>query len=171
MQIKAVRINDENFKPYGWVMQKPARASDAANAQLAYWDNSFTLVNLNGNGVFGFLEVTRIPLELTMMDMLPESVRIYLSVDAKPSIQFVALNEKGSLKPDLKTLKAFIMEDGDGVVIEKGVWHWTPFALTEKASFAMGLRNDIMTFNGGKYSVDESKVKYFPMGEPVSVTF
>jgi len=35
----------------------------------------------------------------------------------------------------------------------------------------MGLRNDIMTFNGGKYSVDESKVKYFPMGEPVSVTF
>ncbi len=171
MHIKAERLSDDNFKAYGWVMKKPGRKADVENEQLAYWDNSVTLTNFMGNGVFGFLEVKRIPIELKMLDLLTDSLRIYFSIDAKPSIQFVALNEKGTLKPDMKTLKAFILEDGDGVVIEKGVWHWTPFALTEKAVFAMGLKNDIMTFSKGKYAVDDSKVKYHSLDESVTVVF
>ena len=71
----------------------------------------------------------------------------------------------------MSTLQAFILEEGDGVVIDKGVWHWTPYALTEKASFAMGLKNDIMSAKDGTYTVDETKVKYFTLEEPVGLQF
>lgn len=171
MQIQATRIDDTNFKKYGRVMRKPERKADVENNQLAYWDNSFSLADFAEKGVFGFLEVKRIPVELTMLDLLTDSLRIYLSTDGRPSIQFVALNKKGVFEPEMNTLKAFILENGDGVVIDTGVWHWTPFALTEKAAFAMGLKNDIMSFSGGKYTVDESKVKYFPLKEAVHVVF
>lgn len=160
MNIKAVRLSETNFKEYGWTMRKPERGADAENEQLSYWDNSIVLSNFTGNGVLGFLEVKKVPIELKMLDLLTESIRIYLSLDAKPSVQFVALNEPGTYRPVLETLKAFILEGGEGVAIDKGVWHWTPYALTEKASFAMGLRGDIMSAEGGKYTVDDTKVKY-----------
>jgi ureidoglycolate lyase len=167
--INAKRLDDNNFKNFGWVMRKPDRGVDAENEQLAYWDNCVDLSNFTGNGLLGFLEVKRIPIELKMMDLLTESLRIYLSIDGKPSIQFVALNDPLTNQPVQDTIQAFILEEGDGVVIEKGIWHWTPFALTEKALFAMGLRNDIMVASKGAYTVDASKVKYFALDEPYGV--
>jgi ureidoglycolate lyase len=167
--IKAVKLSDDNFNEYGMVMRKPDRAADVENEQLSYWDNMIDFSNFTGNGVFGFLEVKKIPIELTMMDLLTESLRVYLSVDGKPSIQFVALHDASANAPDLSTLRAFMLENGDGVAIEKGVWHWTPFALTETAAFAMCLRNDIMSAEGGTYTVDETKVKYFALPEPVRI--
>jgi len=169
--IKAIRLNDENFKDYGWTMRKPGRKADVENDQLIYWDHCADLPNFTGNGLLGFLEVKRIPIELTMMDLLTESIRIYLSVDGKPSVQFVALNDPQTNAPDLSTLQAFVLENGDGVVIKEGVWHWTPFALSERACFAMGLRNDIMAAKDGTYTVDETKVKYFTLEEPVGISF
>ena len=167
--LKTERLDNDNFKNYGWTMRKPDRDFDVANEQLAYWDNCVDLSNFTGDGLLGFLEVKRIPIEMTMMDLLTESVRIYLSIDRNPSIQFVALNDPGTNQPDMDTLKAFLLEDGDGVVINKGIWHWTPFALTEKAFFAMGLKNDIMTMKNGSYTVDDSKVKYFTLKESIGV--
>jgi ureidoglycolate lyase len=169
--IKAVRLRDDNFTKYGMVMRRPSRAADVGNEQLSYWDNMIDFSNFTGNGVFGFLEVKRIPIELTMMDMLTESLRVYLSVDGNPSIQFVALHNAAANAPDLSTLRAFVLENGDGVAIEKGIWHWTPFTLSETAAFAMCIRNDIMSAKGGSYTVDESKVKYFTLEEPVQVCF
>ena len=169
--LQAVKLTDDNFNRYGMVMRKPSRAVDVENDQLSYWDNMMDFSNFTGNGVFGFLEVKRIPIELTMMDLLTESLRVYLSIDGNPSIQFVALHDESSNGPDLSTLQAFILEKGEGVAISKGVWHWTPFALTETAAFAMCLRNDIMSAKGGTYTVDESKVKYFTLEEPVQIRF
>jgi len=167
--MKTESLDDNNFKEYGWVMRRPDRKYDVANEQLSYWDNCVDLSNFTGNGLLGFLEVKRIPIEMTMMDLLAESVRIYLSIDRNPSIQFVALNDQETNQPDLNTLKAFLLEDGDGVVINKGIWHWTPFSLTEKALFAMGLKNDIMKMENGTYTVDDSKVKYFTLKESIGV--
>jgi|GEM_PF-1820355 len=169
--VKAQRLDDTNFENYGWAIRKPDRDADVENEQLRYWDNCADLSNFTGNGLLGFLEVKRIPVEMKMMDMLTESLRIYLSIDGKPSVQFVALNDPAANQPDMSTLQAFILEEGDGVVIDKGVWHWTPYALTEKASFAMGLKNDIMSAKGGTYTVDETKVKYFTLEEPVGLQF
>jgi len=168
-EIRAKKLDDTNFKKYGMVMRKPSRDVDVENEQLAYWDNMIDFSNFTGNGVFGFLEVKRIPIELKMMDVLTESSRVYLSVDGKPSVQFVALHDAAANQPDLSTLQAFILEGGDGVAIDKGVWHWTPFALTETAAFAMCIRNDIMSASGGTYTVDESKVKYFTVKDPVKL--
>ncbi len=165
-----VKLNDSNFNEYGWAVRKPERALDVENDQLAYWDNMADLSNFNGNGLLGFLEVKRIPIKMEMMDLLTESLRLYLSVDAKPSIQFVALNKPGALEPDLDTLKAFYIENGDGVIIRENVWHWTPYALTETAGFVMGLKNDIMKSEGGAYSVDDTKVKYFTLPESVGIS-
>jgi ureidoglycolate hydrolase len=168
--LKAKRLNDTNFKKYGWALRKPDRKVDIENDQLAYWDKSIDLSNFAGNGLLGFLEVKRIPIELKKMNMLPESIRVYISIDAKPSVQFVALNNLKTNKPDMDTIQAFILEEGDSVAIEAGVWHWTPFALTEKVKFAMGLRNDILLENKGSYTVDESKVKYSDLDEPIGLT-
>ena len=167
--LKAIKLTEKNFADYGSVLIRPERGADAENDQLAYWDNMAVLSNFTGNGVLGYLEVKRVPVKMEMMDLLTESLRLYLSADAMPSIQFVALNKEGALEPDPDTLKAFIIENGEGVVINENVWHWTPFALTEKAGFYMGLKNDIMKAEDGVYTVDDTKVKYFTMPEAVGV--
>ncbi|HAK45100.1 MAG TPA: hypothetical protein DCO79_04160 [Spirochaeta sp.] len=169
MLIKPQRLDDSNFNDYGWAVRKPGRSVDVENDQLAYWDNMADLSNFTGNGLIGFLEVKKVSIKMEMMDILPESLRVYLSVDGKPSIQFVALNDPATSEPDLASLKAFLLEDGDGVVIRENVWHWTPYALTEKACFAMALRKDIMDFSSGECVIDAEKVKYFNLPEAVGV--
>ena len=55
--IKAKKLNDSNFKNFGWAIRKPDRVADVENEQLAYWDKCAELSNFTGNGLLGFLEV------------------------------------------------------------------------------------------------------------------
>jgi ureidoglycolate hydrolase len=44
--------------------------------------------------------------------------------------------------PRLEDVRAFVLDGTVGINLKLGTWHWTPFPLTEGASFAILVRRD-----------------------------
>lgn len=168
--IRPKKLTDDNFKPYGWVLKKPDKEVDIESPQLRYWHNTVDLSNLGDLGMMGFMQVKRIPIILENLDVLFNSIEMYISLDGKPSIIFVAPSKADNPKePDLPALEAFYMEGGESVIVDQGIWHWTPFPLTEDADFALGLKNNVILQDGNEFSVDDNEILYFALPEPVGV--
>ncbi len=169
-KLKPKKLTDDNFKPYGWVLKKPDREVDIEGPQLRYWHHTVDLSNLNGMGMMGFMQVKRIPIILDTLDVLFNSIEMYISLDAKPSIVFVAPGKSDSPKePDFTAIEAFYMEGGESVIVDQGIWHWTPFPLTETADFALGLKNNVILQDGNEFSVNDDEILYFTLPEPVGI--
>ena len=139
-------------------------APDIANDQIDYWDDIAEISSLNGMGSLGLLRVKKTPVELKKMVKLFDSTEAYITLDGNPSIEFVALDKDG--KPDEATLKAFMLQGGQGVVVAKNVWHCTPFALADKTDFALILKNNIIVKQGdGTFGLDFENIVYEDLSE------
>lgn len=169
-RMKPEKLTDTNFKDFGWVMKRPERDFDFETHWLKYWHNTVDLSNLEGMGLMGFMEMKRVPIVCEKLLMLHNSIEMYISLDGKPSIVFAAPGKADNPRqPDISKLRAFILEDGAGVVVDKGIWHWSPFPLTEKADFALGLKNNIILQMGSEFSANLEEIVYFDLEEPMGI--
>lgn len=162
-------LSDDNFECFGAVMRKPDRPRDIETHWLRYWHDQVDLSNLKSLGTLGFMQMKRVPVVCEKLLILHKSIEMYLSLDGKPSVCFVAPGKPGRSEPDLERIEAFYLEGGAGVVVREGIWHWSPFPLTETADFALGLRNTVILRQGDGFTVDEKEILYFDLPEPVTI--
>ena len=169
-QVKPQKLTDSNFSSFGWVMRKPDKEMDFETHWLRYWHNTVDLSNLDGLGMMGFMQVKRVPILCERLLVLFHSLEMYLTLDGKPSIIFVAPgNPDAPGEPDLEALEAFYLEGGASVIVDQGIWHWSPFPLTEAADFALGLKNNVILQDGAEFSIDDNEILYFDLPEPIGV--
>lgn len=167
--IIAEKLSHKAFEPYGRAIMKGEGAPDIQNDQIDYWDDMADISSLAGQGSIGFMRVKRMPIVLGMLQMLHESAELYLTLDGNPSVVFVALSDADE-KPDLSTLKAFKMDGGQGVVVDKKVWHCTPFTLADKTDFALLLKNNVIIKNeDGSFGVDLDTIVYAELEEQFAI--
>lgn len=168
--IQARKLCVDAFKPYGWALMKPDRPVDIESPTLRYWHDMVDLSNLGVRGTMGFMQMKRVPISCTTLQSLPNSIEMYLSLDGKPSVFFVAPGLKaGGPAPDEARIEAFILEGGASVIVEKGIWHVAPFPLTETADFALGLHNTVILRKGDGFTVDEKEISYKTLAEAVTI--
>lgn len=168
-KLKLIKLSHESFKPYGWAIMQGKEKPDLVKDQIDYWDNVADISNLNGLGTIGFMRSKKIPIELDLLYMMHDSIRMYITLDGNASVEFVALTGDDG-KPDLSTLKAFLLEGGQSVIIDKKVWHCTPFTLEEKTDFAMGLKNNVMFKDkNGNLDVNLNTIVYYELEEKYTI--
>lgn len=163
------KINPSNFQPFGSLLMQPEREQDIETHWLQYWHNMVDMSSLGGKGLLGFMRVKRVPILCEKLLMLFNSIEMYVSLDGKPSIIFVAPGKDGVNEPDLTRLQAFMLEGGASVAVERGIWHWSPFPLTETADFALGLKNNVILQDKNGFSVNDEEIQYFDLIEPVGI--
>ena len=168
--IQPRKLGVESFKPYGWALMKPDRPIDIESPALRYWHDMVDLSNLGRLGTMGFMQMKRVPIACTTLQVMPNSIEMYLSLDGKPSVFFVAPGlGTAAAAPDEARIEAFILEGGASVVVQKGIWHVAPFPLTETADFALGLHNTVILRKGDGFTVDEKEISYATLAETVTI--
>lgn len=168
--VQPKKLSIEGFKAYGWALLKPDRPIDIETPTLRYWHDIVDLSNLGRLGMMGFMQMKRVPIACTTLQVLPNSIELYLSLDGKPSVFFVAPGVTGNAAPDEARIEAFILEGGAGVVVQKGIWHVAPFPLTETADFALGLHNTVILRKGNGFTVDEKEISYATLAETATIS-
>jgi ureidoglycolate lyase len=164
-KLELQKLTKKAFAPYGDVIMPGENTPDIQNDQIDYWDGIADITTLDGMGSLGLLRVKKTPVELKNMVKLFDSTESYITLDGNPSIEFVALCDKDG-KPDETSLKAFLLEGGQGVVIGKQVWHATPFALSEKTDFALILKNNIIEKQeDGSFGLNFENIVYEDLSE------
>jgi ureidoglycolate hydrolase len=161
----------DNFAKFGWLLKYPEdEKPDITVPDLDYWKKPMDLSGFKSDGEFSFMRVKKREILLTMLDVLHESIEVYLSLDGRSSIFFAAPALEGNVnKPDVSKIEAFIFSGPGGFAVKTGVWHWTPYPLSHDADFVLGLRNNVLIQKDGNIEVGEGQVIYQELDEPISV--
>ena len=128
-------ITATEFAPYGWLLtSQPGAPDGGAFAVLRIEESDFT----GGRALMQMLTVRWRELSFTHMEQHASFTQAFLPADGKPGVTVVALpvGAPGS-EPDLSSIRAFLLDGAQGILLAKGTWHCPPFPLVEKATFAM----------------------------------
>lgn len=138
-------LTEAAFRPYGQLLGRPAREADIAKGWLRYW-HTLSPLGFSRTPVWGFLEVNRRPFQLTELERHSRSHEVFIPLGQGISIMPVALGgvpgDPGA-NPDLTTLRLFLINGDQALVIPQGVWHTPAYPVTPSAGFLLALEEDI----------------------------
>jgi len=149
--VKAEPLTPEAFRPFGRVLAVPASEPEIERGYLSWWGGLCDL-DFPDSASLGFLRFKRTGFTIFAMERHLKASEIFIPVCGTgvipfaPAVQSIcagASNAAGPVsdeKPDLTRLSAFIVVTGTALVIERGVWHFPGFALTERMDFFLIVR-------------------------------
>lgn len=132
-------LNSETVQRFGEVIEKPAgNPSVAVEGVQRYWHNVNSLEELGEEGVTGYLEAPRRKFKLAKMERHKNTQEAFIPLKGVSVFMLAPPGEK----PDPSEMTPFLMDGSKGILLDEGVWHWVPFPLTEKATFALLLKKE-----------------------------
>lgn len=140
--IKAIRLSREAYEKYGTVIAAdeslPFKFANMGTAKR--FNKLCQLENLRSDKaklnlcVFRCSPLTALPLELRLLEKHEYSTQVFMPMADKST--YLAIVCLGKDKPDLSTLRAFLVEGSQGVSYYPGVWHYPMTALYEQIDFS-----------------------------------
>lgn len=145
MEIKINRLNKKAFAPYGEIIGPQKVKPDVENDDLVFYAGLSDIELTKQGGIFCWLDIKR------SRQFICENLERHLKCSETfipfvgSSIFVVGLSEniKDIRSPiDVESIKAFFIDGSLAVNVKKGVWHWLPFPITEKASFILVIEKE-----------------------------
>ncbi|MDR1929729.1 MAG: ureidoglycolate lyase [Treponema sp.] len=129
-KIKACKVTEKNFAPFGQYISTKNRKADSANKVFSFW-NSLGAVKIKGET--SICIVKTLPQKQMREDGMEHHKKTSeVLVAAGDMVVVAALSDDANPKfPDPAKVKAFVVPGGDAVIFSPGVWHHAPLALKE----------------------------------------
>jgi ureidoglycolate lyase len=164
-RLKAEPLNPDSFAPFGEVIgprERPAVTNrdllarglvriehpvqDERLAEFDVLDYWAPVAEISTETMkFGFLQPRMRPLEVGWFERHLRGTQSFLPLGGGRSL-FVLVPPNDPFDspapPRLEDARAFVLDGSVGINLKLGTWHWTPFPLTEGASFAILVRRD-----------------------------
>ena len=120
MKIKAVRATEENFKPYGRVFQIQKGPGRTGTGGWHAWMSPEDILDDVAN--FGITRVTGGDFAVDSMESHPRTQEALFPGNG-PIVLAVADTDPSSKGAKPEDIRAFIIEPGCAVVLDRGIWH------------------------------------------------
>lgn len=139
--LRAQPLTVKAFAPFGDVISAGLRAGESANQGTATrFDRCTELLN-HRPGVTANVSVfrsvaKRLPFEVKLLEHHPYSTQAFLPMVCSRFLVCVAPTAADG-GPDVRGLRAFLCEPGQGINYRVGVWHHPIVALDRSADFVM----------------------------------
>jgi ureidoglycolate hydrolase len=149
-------LNDKDFKPFGQVVHVPAGMAPTSKSAVAeHWDG-LAKVRIHQQIEFSILMIRDREHEIAEMKRHVRSPKLLLCQDSD-FILLVATRSApraGTARPNPEKASAFLVKQGQAVILAKGTWHAPPFPLAKEARFLMAYRDGTVK--------RDTKVRAFP---------
>lgn len=136
IEIKAKPLTKEAFKKFGEVIEKDDMESMIINRGYA---KKFETCIMDSNEESGSLSLhiyigkkREFPLHIDMLEKHPFFSQTFLPRSKEPFYSVVAL---GGREPDLSTLEIFETNGEQGILLNKGTWHFSLLCIKDKEEF------------------------------------
>jgi ureidoglycolate lyase len=136
MELDAQTLTAEAFAPYGRVIARPERERDAAGPGWRWWAETVLLAGDGRPFGVGYLDLQ--PGE-PRFDWAERHMRTQEAIIATSSelLAYVAPAdhpEEPDRLPAMERFTAFRIAPGEGIVMDRAVWHGAPFAVDQPSS-------------------------------------
>ncbi len=133
VSLQAQPLTMKAFAPYGRVVERPGRASDAEGPGWRWWPETAVLAGDGRAWTVGYLDLQPAEPRFDWAERHMRSLEAILAT-AGDILVYVGPaehpEEPGRL-PALERFRAFLVPAGSGVIMDRGVWHGAPFAAGE----------------------------------------
>lgn len=130
-------LTRENFEPFGTIIEPPSTKPAISNSALDYW-GALTKIDVEKPQV-SFLVVKKRDFSLDKIERHVKLTEALIPLEGTSVFPLAPPkdNAKPKAKVPLDESVAFLLDGSKGIVMKKGTWHWAPFPITEKATFAV----------------------------------
>ncbi len=143
IEVKVKSLSHKAFAPYGTIIGPRDSKPTFSNSELNLWFGIDEIKLSNGIGQICWLEVkSKRPFICDKLECHMNCSETIIPMLGQ-SILVVGLPGSGpdsSDLPDIKSIEAFFVDGTRGVNLKPGVWHWLPYPVSEKAYFALILK-------------------------------
>ena len=128
--LKVQKLTAESFKPYGQLIEAQTFQPAIAEPDFTFWNNLAQLTN-EGKVDFCMLEVVERERSFSKIERHLKTEEAFFALDGD-CIMLASDPTPGEKYPNPEETAAFYLEQGKGVIFDRGAWHWLPFPLKEK---------------------------------------
>ena len=158
MELTVETLTPESFAPYGRVIGRPERASDADGAGWSWWAET-ALFSGDGRPVgLGYLDLRPGTTSFDWAERhlrTPEAV-LAMSTDVLLYVGPPEHRDEPLRLPPLESFRVFRVPAGAGVLLDRAVWHGAPFAIDRPGAA-------VVLILEGTGRTDVSKVSFDPV--------
>ncbi len=133
---KVKPLNNENFKPYGKLIEKPSSNPEADEDTHKWW-GKVGVISAEGIISTGIMEVKHRDFTVPKLEEHVKTAEMLIPLKGNS----VLVVGKKSSHGTLKRIVAFYFNNDQVIIMEQGILHWVPFPLGEKAVFAVIFRS------------------------------
>jgi ureidoglycolate lyase len=148
-RVDAEPVTAAAWLPFGWLPVPDVDPSDGEHTLHFAWDDAHlnTIEHTTAE-----IDTTEHGLRCAVMYRHETHTQVLTPLDVA-SVVAVAPADRTFLDPaDLDTIRAFVLEPGETVVLHQGTWHWGPFPIRGAASVRL------LNVQGRRYGEDNASV-------------
>jgi len=155
--IKVQNLTPDNFKDFGKVISVTAKAKPDADTEIQTFFGQLAIMKSSESIEFGICVAKNREYVVETLEQHIETEELLAALKGD-FITPVALSVEtgGKLVPDMDNMIAVRVNQGEGVVFGEGVWHWTPYAVTETCDVLVAFKTDTPKNDFISYSLDEN---------------
>ncbi|MCJ7842974.1 ureidoglycolate lyase [Lederbergia sp. NSJ-179] len=132
MKKKIDFLTHENFEPYGKIVEVPESAPTKIGEGWECW-NYVQMMDVDTEVGMGLVNTKQRPFEIESMERHDSREELLIALKGD-IIQPIALSEdieNPNEKPDPDKVKCFLLKQGQGIILKKGIWHSPAYPATE----------------------------------------
>ena len=161
MKLKIEDLTSEVFAPFGEVITQPARAKDASGPGWTWWGQNHVLAGGDRNYAIGYLglQPSELMFDWAERHMHSDELLIPMGEDCLVYVGPSEYPDEPDRLPDLEHFRVFRLQQGQGVLLAKGVWHGAPMALDKPVNVTVLLLKDTGAVDGHVVRFEDSPVQ------------
>jgi len=138
-EIKIKILTKEDFEPFGTIVESPSTKPTISDRSLDFWE-ALTELDVEKPQV-SFLIVKKRDFSLDKIERHVKLTEVFIPLEGTSVFPLAPPKDikDPKAKVPLDELVAFLLDGSKGIVMKKGTWHWAPFPITERATFAVML--------------------------------
>ena len=142
-RIKAQHVTPENFQAFGKVISVTAKPQPDTQSDIQTFYGQLAMMQCHGSIEFGVCVAKNRAFVVDILEQHAETAELLAALRGDfitPVTTSVVID--GKEYPDMEKVVAVQVNQGEGVVFDKGIWHWTPYAVTESSDVLVAFKAD-----------------------------
>lgn len=149
--IKPIELTPENFKDYGYLLNKTSGDPLAKNEELTYW-SKVAQFDMGPHLSTGVLFAHNRPAVIKSMERHTRTPEVLVATEGETVICFAKPSKQGD---EIKDIQAFRIKQGTGIIMYTGTWHWVGFPIE-------GLKSTFLVMFAADTESDDLEIKDLP---------
>jgi ureidoglycolate hydrolase len=155
--IKAMRLTQDNFSEFGRAVYIESGTVPDAQSDIQTYYGKLAFLECSGSMQVGVCVAKKRPYVVNELEQHADSPELLAALKGDfltPVTTSIEID--GRLVPDMDNIRAVIVNQGEGIVFDAGMWHWTPYAITESCDVLVIFKTDTPSNDFISYQLDDT---------------